>query len=95
MLVDSVSTREVDGARALDVSVDGASALVVSEAVPNQCSQDANHDCVMPSCVEVPRPDEGRMDVVPRLVKRRGAKQGGGAKPDNLPDDAQRVVPGS
>ena len=88
MLVESVSARGIDGARASDISVDGASALVVSGVEPGQCSKDASQDCVMPSC------DEGRIDVVPRLVRGRGAKRSGGAKLDNLPDDAQRQVPG-
>ena len=89
-LVASVSTRNVDGAKALDYC----------ESVPSPTYDAPSSDkVVMPSSnvkVPSPRPTGGRIDVVPRLVKRRGAKQDD-AKPDStqaeVPTGASNVVP--
>ena len=89
-LVASVSTRNVDGAKALDYC----------ESVPSPTYDAPSSDeVVMPDSngkVPSPRPTGGRIDVVPRLVKRRGAKQDD-AKPDStqaeVPTGASNVVP--
>ena len=89
-LVASVSTRNVDGAKALDYCV----------SIPGPTYDAPSSDeVVMPDNngkVPSPRPTDGRIDVVPRLVKRRGTKQDD-AKPDStqaeVPTGASNVVP--